>query len=498
MGTVYLVGAGPGDVGLLTLKAVEALKKADVLVYDRLAEEKILDFAPKNAERIYVGKASSNHAMKQEDINSLLVNKAKEGKTVVRLKGGDPFVFGRGGEEALKLQEENVPFVIIPGVTSAIAAAAYAGIPVTHRGAATSFAVVTGHEDPNKTESSIRWKELASATDTLVFLMGVENLPKITEKLIENGRDKNTPAALVRWGTRFEQEVLTTTVENAADDVKRTGLKPPAVFIVGEVVNLREKLAWFERTPLFGKRILVTRAREQASALTKLLEEQGAKVTEAPAIKITPPSDEYAALDDALKNINKYNWLIFTSANGVKHFFTRLYLQNKDSRALGTVKIATIGKITAAELLNYGVKSDITPKEFRAESLIDALQGKFSAKDNILIARAEEAREVLPESLKSSGANVEVVHAYKTVVETENGENLRQMFLNNEFDIVTFTSSSTVKNLIKIIGDINLLKNVKTACIGPITAKTLENMGIKPDITAKEYTIEGLVKSILE
>jgi len=497
MGIVYLVGAGPGDVGLLTLNAVEALKKADVLVYDRLAEERILDYAPKEAERIYVGKASSNHAMKQEDINSLLVKKAKEGKTVVRLKGGDPFVFGRGGEEALTLKEENIPFVIVPGVTSAIAAAAYAGIPVTHRGVATSFAVVTGHEDPSKEESSIRWRNIATATDTLVFLMGVENLPKITKKLMENGRDKDTPAALVRWGTRANQEVLVTTVETAAKDVERTGLKPPAVFVVGNVVKLREQLAWFDSSPLFGKRVLVTRARSQASALTKLLEEHGANVTEAPTIKITPPSDDYNALDTALRSVEKYSWLIFTSANGVNEFFKRLRRQNKDSRALGNIKVAVIGKATAAELLNYGITADVMPKEFRAEGLIDALKGRITASDNILIVRAEEARKILPESLKNMDVNVEVVPAYKTVTETENAENLRKKLSNKEIDIVTFTSSSTVTNLIKLIGGADLLKNVKTACIGPVTAETLERVGVKADVVAKEYTIEGLVKAIL-
>lgn len=498
MGIVYLVGAGPGDVGLLTLKAAHALSRADVLVYDRLAEERILDFAPEDCEKIYVGKASSNHAMKQEDINKLLAKKAKEGKTVVRLKGGDPFVFGRGGEEALLLKEENVPFVIVPGVTSAIAAAAYAGIPVTHRGIATSFAVVTGHEDPNKEESSIRWKELATATDTIVFLMGVENLPKITKKLIENGRDKNTPAALVRWGTRPEQEVLMTTVENAAEDVKRTGLKPPAVFVVGDVVKLRETLAWFDTKsrPLFGKRILVTRARAQASSLTELLEEQGARVIEAPTIKIAPPTDDYAAIDAAINNINAYSWVIFTSVNGVREFFFRLYNAKKDSRAFANAKIAAIGTATAAELVIHSLSADIIPKEFRAEGIIDALKDKISANDHILIARAEKARDVLPETLKTFGANVEVAPVYKTV--TVSNENLKDKFINNEFDIVTFTSSSTVTNLIKIIEDPKLLENAKTACIGPVTAETLKKAGIEPNIVATEYTIQGLVKAILE
>ncbi len=500
MNKVYLVGAGPGDVGLLTLKAVDALSKAEVLVYDRLAEEKILSFAPETAERIYVGKASSNHAMRQEDINRLLANKAKEGKTVVRLKGGDPFVFGRGGEEALYLKEENVPFEIVPGVTSAIAAAAYAGIPVTHRNVAASFAVVTGHEDPNKENSSINWACLATATDTLVFLMGIENLPKITKKLMENGRAGNTPAAFVRWGTRSEQETLITTLENAAEDVAKNGLKPPAVFVLGNVVNLRNELRWFdnENRPLFGKRILVTRARAQASALTEKLEELGAWVTEAPVIKIAEPSDNYQKLDNALSKINGYSWIIFTSVNGVRHFFARLQKAKLDSRALHNAKIAAIGTATAAELLIYGIVADLCPDEFRAEGIIDALNGKVNESDNILIPRAEVARETLVDSLKDFGAKVEVAAAYKTVEDEQNGEKLREKLLSGEIDVVTFTSSSTVKNFVKLIGGAELLQNVKTACIGPVTAETLKNYGVTADVVAKEYTIPGLVEVLRE
>lgn len=500
MGKVYLVGAGPGDVGLLTLKAVVALSKAEVLVYDRLAEEKILSFAPETAERIYVGKASSNHAMRQEDINRLLANKAKEGKTVVRLKGGDPFVFGRGGEEALYLKEENVPFEIVPGVTSAIAAAAYAGIPVTHRNVAASFAVVTGHEDPNKENSSINWTCLATATDTLVFLMGIENLPKITKKLMENGRAGNTPAAFVRWGTRPEQETLITTLENAAEDVAKNGLKPPAVFVLGNVVNLRNELRWFdnENRPLFGKRILVTRARAQASALTEKLEELGARVTEAPVIKISEPSDNYLGLDNALSRINGYSWIIFTSVNGVRHFFARLQKAKLDSRALYNAKIAAIGTATAAELLVYGIVADLCPDEFRAEGIIDALKGKVNESDNILIPRAEVARETLVDSLKDFGAKVEVAAAYKTVKDEQNGEKLREKLLSGEIDVVTFTSSSTVKNFVKLIGGAELLQNIKTACIGPVTAETLKNYGVTADVVAKEYTIPGLVEVLRE
>ena len=301
-GMVYLVGAGPGDYRLITLKGIECLKRAEVVVYDRLADERILGWAPEDAERIYVGKASSHHTMRQEDISALLAAKAQEGKTVVRLKGGDPFVFGRGGEEGLLLEEKGIPFEIVPGVTSAISVPAYAGIPVTHRAVATSFAVVTGHEDPTKGGSNMRWDKLATGVDTLVFLMGVANLPRITQKLIENGRSADTPAAVIRWGTKPEQRVLVTTVGRAAEDVQRAGLKPPAIFLVGDVVKLRDRLQWFDRLsqrPLFGRRVLVTRARSQASRLTAALEELGAEVREVPAIRIAPPADGYAAIDAA-------------------------------------------------------------------------------------------------------------------------------------------------------------------------------------------------------
>ena len=311
-GKVYLIGAGPGDPGLLGLKAKECLQTADAVVYDRLADPRILAFARKDAEMVYVGKASANHTMRQPDINKLLVKLAAEGKVVARLKGGDPFVFGRGGEEAIELREAGLPFEFVPGVTSAIAVAEYAGIPVTHRHVATSFAVITGHEDPTKGESTIHWKGLATSVDTLVFLMGVENIEKISRELIANGRSADCPAAVIRWGTHPEQRTLITTLGKAAADVKATGMKPPAIFLVGEVVRLREQLQWFDNKPLFGKTVIVTRARAQASALTKKLEAQGAKVIEAPAIKIVPAAD-YAPLDNAIANINDYKWLVFTS-----------------------------------------------------------------------------------------------------------------------------------------------------------------------------------------
>ena len=498
-GMVYLVGAGPGDYRLISIKAVDCLKMADVVVYDRLADDRILRWAPENAEYIYVGKASSNHTMKQEDINQLLVDKAKEGKCVVRLKGGDPFVFGRGGEEGLLLRQNNLPFEIVPGITSAISVPAYAGIPVTHRAVATSFAVVTGHEDPTKGESNMRWEHLAMGVDTLVFLMGVANLPHITSKLIENGRSADTPAAVIRWGTKPEQRTLITTVGRAAEDVAKNGIKPPAIFIVGEVVKLRDSLQWFDnlaQRPLFGKRILVTRARSQASQLTAKLENLGAEVIEVPAITITDPADLYAALDQAIGQLQDYHWVMFTSANGVKHFFARLLQAGKDARALGYAKIAAIGSATAAELKKYGLVADVVPGEYRAEGIIEAMKGKLPPHAKILLPRAEEAREILPEKLREMGAEVDVVSAYRTVCAAADGEGLTSELNEGRIDMVTFTSSSTVKNLVKIIGSADFLRDVKTACIGPVTADTAKSLGIEPDIIAKEYTIDGLVEAI--
>ncbi len=498
-GMVYLVGAGPGDYRLISMKAVDCLKMADVVVYDRLADDRILRWAPADAEYIYVGKASSNHTMKQEDINQLLVDKAKEGKCVVRLKGGDPFVFGRGGEEGLLLRENNLPFEIVPGITSAISVPAYAGIPVTHRAVATSFAVVTGHEDPTKGKSNMRWEHLATGVDTLVFLMGVANLPHITSKLIENGRSADTPAAVIRWGTKPEQRTLITTVGKAAEDVAKNGIKPPAIFIVGEVVNLRDSLQWFDnlsQRPMFGKRILVTRARSQASKLTAKLENLGAEVMETPAIALADPADNYAALDKAIDHVADYHWLIFTSANGVERFFARLFKSGKDARALGYAKIAAIGSATAEKLKQYGLVADVIPQEYRAEGVVEALKSKLPPHAKILIPRAEEAREVLPDTLREMGAEVEVAPAYRTVCGQVDGEALAADIKAGRIDLVTFTSSSTVKNLVNIIGSAEVLKGVKTACIGPVTADTAKSLGIEPDIIAKEYTIDGLVEAI--
>ncbi len=478
---VYLAGAGAGDSGLLTLKAREVLERADVVIYDRLADDEILKFCP-NAKKIYVGKEAGKHTLKQEEINRLLVDEARENKNVVRLKGGDPFVFGRGGEEAIYLRENNLPFEIIPGVTSAIAVPAYAGIPVTHRGVATSFAVVTGHEAPNKPESTINWTKLATAVDTLIFLMGIANLPQIVEKLIENGRAPETPAALIRWGTKNNQEVFVTTLAKAPD----AKILPPAIFVVGEVVNLREQLKWFDTKILFGKKILVTRARAQASKLSSALKNLGAEVVECPTIKIVAPSDNYSAADAAIKNLRGFDWIIFTSANGVENFFKRLKVYGLDARALN--KVAAIGSATAEKLLNFGIIVDVVPKDFVAESLAESLKD-FVADKKILLARAEVAREVLPDALKSFGAEVTIAPIYKTAPEIPAQINF------NSVDLITFTSSSTVENFVATYG-VAPLKKILAAAIGPITAQTLKNFGVMPAVVAKEFTIGGLVDAI--
>ncbi|MBP2655223.1 MAG: uroporphyrin-III C-methyltransferase [Firmicutes bacterium] len=496
-GIVYLVGAGPGDYKLITVKGLECIEKADVIVYDRLADERLLAYAKADVELIYVGKAASDHTMCQEEINRLLVTKGQQGKTVVRLKGGDPFVFGRGGEEALELFTAGVPFEVVPGITSAVAVPAYAGIPVTHRGIAASFTVVTGHEDHDKSKSSICWDKLALGADTLVFLMGVENLPKITAKLITNGRSSDTPAGIISWGTKPEQEVLVTTLGQAAEDAARQSVKPPAIFIVGEVVTLRDKLAWFDNKLLSGKTVLVTRARQQASLLTAALEAMGARCIEAPAIRIVPP-DSYICLDEAVTNLSLYDWLIFTSVNGVEYFFARLHVVGGDSRALAGVKVAAIGIQTAAKLREFGVIADVVPAEFRAEGIIRALEDKIRPGMRVLIPRAGVARDVLPEKLAELGAVVEVVEAYRTAVGEADGQVIGEQLAAGKIDLVTFTSSSTVTNMLTLLGHdaVKFLSKAMVAAIGPITAETCLNNGIHPNIIAEEFTIAGLVKAI--
>lgn len=506
-GTVYLIGAGPGDPGLLTIAGRDALAKADVVLYDRLAHPSLLNYCRADAEQIFVGKASARHFVRQEDTNSLMAERALVGKSVARLKGGDPFVFGRGGEEAEYLRERGVPFVIVPGVTSAIAAGAYAGIPVTHRDAASSFAVITGHERDDSRESGTReagqaeqrrrWDRIAYAADTLVFLMGVEALGEISARLIENGRSPATPVALVQWGTWARQRVVTGTLEDIVEVVKREGITAPAVTIIGEVVRWREKIRWFDTGPLFGKRVLVTRAREQASALSEKLRLLGADPLEFPTIRIGPPEDSYAALDAALPNLASYDWVIFTSTNAVRHTFERLAVIGKDARAFGAAKIAAIGSATAEALTTHGIRADFTPTEFVAEAVLAQFPESVEGK-HILIPRATEAREILPDTWRSQGASVDVVPAYRTELADEGAEEIRELLAKREIDIVTFTSSSTVKNFVQAIGDTPVPETTLLASIGPATTATCQELLRTPDCIAEEATIDGLLQALVE
>lgn len=493
-----MVGSGPGDPKLITLKAMEYIQDADVVVYDRLANPRILDYAKSSAEIIYVGKKATKHVMEQDQINQLLVDKAKEGKKVVRLKGGDPFIFGRGGEEALFLAENNVFFEVVPGISSASSVPTYAGIPLTHRGVTSTVAFITGHEDPAKVSTEINWEKISTGAGTLVFLMGANNQSKIVAQLLKHGRNESTPVALIRWGTLPKQEIITGTLANIVEKTKEEDLRPPVIILVGEVIKFREKLKWFEKKPLFGKRILVTRSRSQASDLVNLVEKKGAQAIEFPTIKIETP-ESYEQLDSAILNLNKYQWLIFTSANGVDYFFARLKDMGKDLRELKGIKIAAIGPATAKCLTGLNLLIDYVPPEYRAEAVIEGFKKFASQGINILIPRAEIAREILPEKLREMGANVEVATTYRTVADRSRVDQIKEMFIRREIDIVTFTSSSTVKNFVKLLGDLDLpklLEDVRIACIGPITAETVRNLGFDVDIEAKEYTVPGLVEAI--
>ena len=500
-GRVFLVGAGPGDPGLITVAGSQALARADVVVYDRLVNKRLVDLAPADAERIYVGKQPDRHTMKQEEINALLVARAKQGESVVRLKGGDPFVFGRGGEEAQALAEAGVRFEVVPGVTSAIAAAAYAGIPVTHRGLASSVAFVTGHEDPAKGEQDVDWEKLATAVDTLVLMMGVGQLDQIAERLIAAGRSADTAVAVVEWGTLPRQRTITAKLNTIAAQVADAGLSSPALIVVGDVVDLRDTLNWFESRPLYGQRVLVTRTRHQASELSRALSEAGAEAIELPTIAIKERYDEarFAAAISSLKD-GAYSWLIFTSTNAVDIFFDVLEKKCLDARSV-RASVAAIGPATAQALKRRGIAVDVTPDRFTMEGLLDALDADMSDQ-RVLVPCAEGARAVLADELAKRGADVDEVTVYVAETPAEDAspelvEGLRRL-RNGEIDLITFASSSSVTNLVSLLGDdIEPLKRCRIACIGPITAATAEEvLGRAPDVVAEEHTIAGLVAAI--
>jgi uroporphyrinogen III methyltransferase/synthase len=499
-GTVYLIGAGPGDPGLITVRGLDCIRTADVIVYDYLASPQLLKHARADAELIYVGKKGGDHTLSQDGINALLVEKAAAGNSVARLKGGDPFIYGRGGEEAEVLVANGIPFEIVPGVTSAIAAPAYAGIPLTHRKFTATLAFVTGHEDPTKNESNIDWEALGRAAGTLVFFMGVKNLPFIVERLVAHGRSPETPVALVRWGTTSRQKTVSGTLATIVDRVTRAGLKAPAIIVVGEVVSLRDTLQWFDRRPLFGKRIVVTRAREQASALVDRLHALGAECLEIPTIQIVPPED-WGPLDEAIDELDAYQWVVFTSVNGVKYFFKRLFERGGDVRRLHQARVAVIGPATRDELLAYGIRADILPKSYRAESVAEAFQSEVLAGSRVLLPRALEARSVLPEELAKMGARVDDVCTYRTHLAPEGADTLRKALENREIDMVTFTSSSTAVNfkaLLPETGRADLMAPVTVASIGPITTETAKSLGFTVAFTADDYTIPGLCEAILK
>ena len=493
-GFCSLVGAGPGDIGLMTLRAKEVVEQAQVVVYDYLCNPEILKWAPPEAEIIYVGKKAGQHTFGQEEINRLLVEKTTEGKRVVRLKGGDPFVFGRGGEEAEALAASGLAFEIVPGVPSAVAVPAYAGIPLTHRDASSAFTVFTGHEDPTKQTGSINFKALVDLKGTLVMLMGMERLEVIVSELLQNGADIRMPVALIRWGTTGRQETLTGelgSIVAAAD-----GFQPPAVAVFGSVVALRRALGWFEQKPLFGKRVVVTRSRKQAGVLSAKLRSLGADVYELPTIRIEPPRDlrEFAEL---VRDVYQYDWLILTSPNGVDAFFSMFYKLYSDARSIGNVKIAAIGPATAQRIRDFHLSVDLEPKEFLAEGIISGLE-EFGSVENLkfLLARAEGARDILSKGLSKLGAIVDEAIAYRTVPDTADVTGAIERFRSEGADLVTFTSSSTVENFLAL--KLPWPENAKTASIGPITSKTMRAHGLKVDIEAARYDIEGLIAVILK
>jgi len=494
-GIIFLVGAGPGDPGLITVKALDCIRTADTVVYDFLANPCFLREARPDAELICVGKRGGCHTLRQHEINQLLVELGQAGKRVCRLKGGDPFVFGRGGEEALELAEAGIPFEIVPGVTAGVAAPAYAGIPVTQRGLTSSLAFITGHEDPTKDESDIDWSKVATGIGTLVFYMGVKRMPDNIEQLLKHGLPADTPAALIESGTLPGQKTVVGTLETIVELGK--SIRPPAIFMVGKVAQLREKLAWFETRALSGRTIVVTRSRTQASDLTRRLTELGASVLEMPTIQIQPP-DSYAPLDEAIGRIETYQWVLFTSVNGVDAFFERLKAAGKDARSLPNV--ASIGPATTDRLAENGILADAQPAKYTGAALVDALADKGMDGARVLLPRAAEAPPTVTDGLAQLGAEVDEVPAYQTVLVEEADTEAVEALLAGNVDAVTFTSSSTVRGFVQALGSDRvtaLPASLKFVAIGPVTADTAREEGLELAAEAEEHTIPGLVEVLV-
>ncbi len=491
---VSLVGAGPGDAGLITKRGLERLQSCDVGVYDALVGEELITFARPDAELIYVGKRAGHHSMTQDEINQVIVQHAKNGKSVCRLKGGDPFVFGRGGEEALFCREHEIPFEIVPGVTSSIAAPAYAGIPVTHRDIASSFAVVTGH-----TASDDAPPERFPVADTLVFLMGVRALPQIVARLKERGESGDKPVALVRWGTTQNQQTVVGTLATIENEVEKAGLKSPALIVVGDAVNLRDQLQWFDARPLWGQTVVVTRSREQASSLVENLGNLGARVIQCPTIRVEPlPSSP--ELDAQIALLWKFEWIVFTSVNGVEMFWRKLEELRGDARAFGPATIAAIGPATVAALKVRGIRADFVPESSISENVAQGLIERGAGKGKVLIVRALESREVIETKLREAGAEVEVAAVYRTVPDLTNVESTRAALESGEVNWVSFTSSSTVRNFVEALGEDFVRAHrdkFKVAVIGPITAKSAREFGLEPDVEAGEASVEALASVLV-
>jgi len=493
-GFVYLIGAGPGDPGLITVKGRDCLAGAQVVLYDYLANDELLRLAPKGAELIYAGKVGGEHNRAQSQINDLLVKKALAGNVVARLKGGDSFIFGRGGEECEALVAAGIPFEVVPGITAGVGATSYAGIPLTHRGITTSVAFVTGHESPGKASSEVDWEGLSLGSGTVVFYMGVRNLPQITQNLISHGRSPTTPVALIRWGTRPEQEVLTGTLADIAEKAHASGFKAPAITVVGEVVNLREQLRWFDNRPLFGRSVLVTRGADQAGEFTSRLERLGARVYACPTIEIQAP-DSYRELDEAICALDSFHWIVFTSYNAVKYFFARLAALGLDTRSLGRSRVCAVGPKTAAALAPFGVKADLVPTDYKAEGVVAAFAGLEMAGLWVLFPRGDRAREVIPDELTRMGAQVLAPVAYANRTPGEIPEESLRALEERRVDSVTFTSSSTVQNLARILGEnrfLRLMQGVRVASIGPVTSKSCRELGLEVHLEPAEYTLDAL------
>lgn len=499
-GLVWIIGAGPGDKKLLTVKAVECMQEAGVIVYDRLLGEGILQYAAPEAELIFVGKGPGCHQAEQWQINQILIEKALEGKKVARVKGGDPFVFGRGGEEAAALAGVGIPFEIVPGVSAAIAAPAYAGIPVTHREYCSAFHVITGHENPEKSESRVNYQALAALDETLVFMMGVGRLEAIASNLIAYGKDPETPAAVIQQGTTFAQKVVIAGLKDLALRAAKAGIGSPAVIVVGQVVALRDQLNWFPRGPLAGKRILVTRTRKQAGVLARSIEAFGGEALECPLIRIAEAdSPDREELRSALSRLGEFTWIIFTSVHGVEYFWKMFQAERKDVRSLAGLKFGVIGAATAEALGSHGIQADLVPSEYTSEALSDVLTPILTFSDKVLLVRAKNGSDELPQRLACAGKGYETVTAYRTLPNERAGAELAEYLKYGPMDIITFTSSSTVRCFMDLFGGKmpEWLGHSKVACIGPVTAQTATELGLRVDAVAGVHTIEGMMATIL-